>query len=168
MKNKSGGNMIGRTGIPDMGIRTFRDNELITGISILAVLSYTKKLELSKCMLIEPLLSYSNVIKGLKRTNSSIKSIEDLILKENVVFSDFNSRYREKMLLSINSMLLFDQLGLISLSGDLAIYTGECFDLHLSNLGEKASDRIKAAKKLSEILLKGEASDFYLGLRIGL
>ena len=104
----------------------------------------------------------------MKRTNSIIKSIEDLILKENVVFSDLNSRYREKMLLSINSMLLFDQLGLISLSGDLAFYRGDCFDLHLSNLCEKASDRIKADKKLSENLLKGEASDFYLGLRIGL
>ena len=151
-----------------MEIRTFRDNELITGISILAVLSYTKKLELSKCMLIEPLLSYSNVIKGLKRTNSSIKSIEDLILKENVVFSNFNSRYREKLLLSINSMLLFIQMGLISIDEGFAVYTGEEFELFNSNLGEKASARIKAAKKLSEILLKGEASDFYLSLRIEL
>ena len=64
--------------MPNMEIRSFRDNELITGISILAVLNHTKKLEFSKCLLIEPLLSYSRVVKGLSRKNSNIKSIEDL------------------------------------------------------------------------------------------
>lgn len=63
-----------------MEIRFFRDNELITGISILAVLKCTKKLEFSKCLLIEPLLSYARVVKGLSRKNSNIKSIEDLEL----------------------------------------------------------------------------------------
>ena len=166
MNNKLDGGSIGKAGIPDMEIRAFKDNELITGISILSVLSYAGKLEHSKCMLIEPLLSYSRVLRGLKRANSSIKSIEDLIIKENVVFSNFNSRYKEKLLLSINSMLLFSQMGLISIGEEYAFYTGEIFDFYNSELGEKASSRIKAAKKLSEILLKGEASDFYLSLRI--
>ena len=33
-------------------------------------------------------------------------------------------------------------------------------------LGKKAKIRISASKKLAEILLKGEASDLYLSLRI--
>lgn len=166
MNNKLGGNTIGKARVASMEIRSFRDNELITGISILAVLNYTSKLEFSKCMLIEPLLSYSRVVKALARANSGVKSVEDLILKENVVFSDFNSRYQEKLLLSINSILLFKQMGLISLDGNFASYTGEFFDFYNPNLGEKATARIKAAKRLSEILLKEEASDFYLSLRI--
>lgn len=166
MNNKLDGSSIGKARIHSMEVRSFRDNELITGISILAVLSYTKKLEFSKCLLIDPLLSYSRVVKGLARANSSIKSIEDLVLKENVVFSDFNSRYQEKLLLSINSILLFNQMGLVSMEGNFATYTGAFFDFYNSNLGEKATARIKAAKRLSEILLKGEASDFYLSLRI--
>lgn len=166
MKSKLVGSTSGKAGMPNMEIRSFRDNELITGISILAVLNYTKKLEFSKCLLIEPLLSYARVVKGLSRRNSNIKSIEDLVLKENVVFSDFNSRYQEKLLLSINSLLLFSKMGLVSLEGDVAAYTGEYFDFFNSNLGEKATARIKASKRLSEILLKGEASDFYLSLRI--
>lgn len=127
MKRKLVGSISGKAGIPNMEIRSFRDNELITGISILAVLNYTKKLEFSKCLLIEPLLSYSRVVKGLSRRNSSIKSIEDLVLKENVVFSDFNSRYQEKLLLSINSLLLFSKMGLVSLEGDVAAYAGGKF-----------------------------------------
>lgn len=168
MKRKSVGSISGKAGIPNMEIRSFRDNELITGISILSVLNYTKKLEFSKCLLIEPLLSYARVVKGLSRRNSNIKSIEDLVLKENVVFSDFNSRYQEKLLLSINSLLLFSKMGLVSLEGDVAAYTGGNFDFFNSTLGEKAIARIKASKRLSEILLKGEASDFYLSLRIEL
>lgn len=166
MRNTSAGNMVGKTGMLNMEIRTFRDNELITGISILAVLKYTKKLEISKCMLIEPLLSYSKVVSSLKRVNSSIKSIEDLIIKENVVFSNFNSRYQEKLILSINSILLFEQMGLISVDDGFVFFSGENFNFFNSDLGDKATARIKAARNLSEILLKGDASDFYLSLRI--
>ena len=151
-----------------MEIRTFRDNELVTGISILAVLRYSHELELSKCMLIEPLLSYSRVVNTLKRANSSIRSIEELILKENVVFANFNSRFQEHLLLSINSMLLFSQMGLISIYDDRAVFSGDTFDFSNTSFGNKTSDRIKAAKKLSEILLKGDASDFYLSLRVEL
>ncbi|WP_279067981.1 hypothetical protein [Intestinimonas butyriciproducens] len=151
-----------------MEISVFRDNELITGISILAVLRFTKKLELSKCMLIEPLLSYSKVLKLLKRSNSSVKSIEDLIIKESIIFSNFSSRYQEKLILSINSLLLFEEMGLLKIDNNNVTYNGYSFDFSEQSLGEKAKDRISASRKLAEILTKGEASDFYLSLRIEL
>ncbi len=46
-------------------IQSFSSNELLTGISILSVLNYSKKLEISKCLLIEPLLNH----KRLHSTN---------------------------------------------------------------------------------------------------
>lgn len=134
-----------------MGISIFRDNELITGISILAVLRFTKRLELSKCMLIEPLVSYSRVLKILKRSNSSIKSIEDLVIKENIIFSNFNSRYHEKLLLSMNALLLFEEMGLLRIESDGVIYNGDSFNFYEQSLGSKAKDRIAASKKLAEI-----------------
>ena len=140
-------------------IRTFRDNELITGISILAVLKYTKKLAL---------LSYSRVLQALKRANSSIKSVEDLVLKEDVAFSNFNSRYQDSLILTVNSILLFKQMGLLEIENESVNYLGERFIFSTPGLGDKAAARIKAAKKLSEILMKGEASDLYLSLRIEL
>lgn len=151
-----------------MEISVFRDNELITGISILAVLRFTKKLELSKCMLIEPLLSYSKVLKLLKRSNSSVKSIEDLIIKESIIFSNFSSRYQEKLILSINSLLLFEEMELLKIGDNNVTYNGYNFNFSEQSLGEKAKDRISASRKLAEILTKGEASDFYLSLRIEL
>jgi len=149
-------------------IRKFRDNELITGITILAVIRDTKKLEFSKCMLIEPLLSYSKVLRALKRVNSSIKSVEDLVLKEEIAFSNFNSRFQDNLLLTINSILLFEQMGLLKIENGFANYRGGNFDFSNQSLGKKAADRIKAAKKLAEILAKGDASDLYLSLRIEL
>lgn len=151
-----------------MEISVFRDNELVTGISILAVLRFTKKLELSKCMLIEPLLSYSKVLKLLKRANSSVKSIEDLIIKESIIFSNFSSRYQEKLILSINSLLLFKEMGLLQIEDNIVIYDGNSFDFAEQSLGERTRNRISASRKLAEILTKGDASDFYLSLRIEL
>lgn len=151
-----------------MEISVFRDNELITGISMLAVLRFTKKLELSKCMLIEPLLSYSKVLKLLKRANSSVKSIEDLIIKESIIFSNFSSRYQEKLILSINSLLLFKEMGLLQMEDNIVIYDGNSFDFAEQSLGERTRNRISASRKLAEILTKGDASDFYLSLRIEL
>ena len=151
-----------------MEISVFRDNELITGISMLAVLRFTKKLELSKCMLIEPLLSYSKVLKLLKRANSSVKSIEDLIIKESIIVSKFSSRYQEKLILSINSLLLFKEMGLLQIEDNIVIYNGNSFDFAEQSLGERTRNRISASRRLAEILTKGDASDFYLSLRIEL
>lgn len=149
-----------------MEMRTFRDNEVLTGISILAVLQYTKELSIAKALLVEPILSYTTVIKALNRANSRIKSIEELIIKESIAFSNFNSRYYEKLILSVNAIILFNKLGLISISNNVLGFSGKDFDFNDTKLGDRANARIKAALRLSEILVKGDASDFYLSLRV--
>ena len=149
-----------------MELYSLKENELLTGISILAVLRHTQQLELSKCMLIEPLLSYSQVLKALKRTNSSIKSIEDLILKQSIPFANFNNRFQDKLLLSMNALILFEKLGLISIKENIVYFNSNDFNFANTSLGEAATSRISASGKLAEILEKGDASDFYLSLRV--
>lgn len=160
------GNTAGKTGVIKMEINTLKNNELIAGITILSVLKYAKHMEVSKCMLIEPLLSYTKVLSLLRRTNSSIKSIEDLIIKESITFTNFNERYREKLLLSINAILLFSQMGLLALDNEEVIFTGESFNFTDSTLGDNAATRIAASKNAATILAKGDASDLYLSLRV--
>lgn len=149
-----------------MEMCSLKENELLTGISILSVLRYTKQMELSKCILIEPLLSYSQVLKALKRSNSSIKSIEDLILKESISFANFNARFRDKLILSMNALLLFEKMNLLSINENMVFFTAKDFNFATSSLGDAAFSRIAASFKLAEILVKGDASDFYLSLRI--
>ena len=116
----------------------------------------------------EPILSYSTVTQKLKKENTHIESIEELILKERVAFSDFNDRYYEYLVLSINAIMLFQHMKLIAIKNGIATYSNESFNLEDSSLGHKAATHVKAAKKLADILTKGAASDLYLSLRIEL
>jgi hypothetical protein len=149
-----------------MEINALKNNELITGISVLAVLKYATHMEVSKSMLIEPLLSYTKVLQLLCRSNSSIKSVEDLIIKESIVFANFNERYKEKLALSINAILLFDKLHLLTIKNNEVIFTGDKFGFDDPTLGEKAKSRIAASRNLANILAKGETSDLYMSLRV--
>lgn len=166
MRIKLDGNIVGKIGIIQMETSTLKSNELITGISILAVLKYSKHMEVSKCMLIDPLLSYSKVLQLLSRSNSNVKSVEDLIIKESILFTNFSERYREKLTISINAILLFEKMGLIGLRENYVYFRGERFDFKNNTLGDKAKRRIVAAKNLAYILAKGETSDLYLSLRV--
>lgn len=166
MKKELDGNISGRMCIVIMESNSLSNNELITGISILAVLRYSKIMEISKCMLIEPLMSYHKVTQLLERKNSSIKSIEDLIIKESITFSTFNDRYMERFVLTINAIMLFSKMGLLEIKDNLVVFQGEDFDFNNQILGQKAKRRITASYNLSKILDKGETSDLYLSLRI--
>ena len=82
------------------------NNESLTGISILSVLSHTKKLEIVKCILIKPILNHKELRSILKNSNTVIRSIEELIIKKAAAFSNFNDMFIEALPLSINSILL--------------------------------------------------------------
>lgn len=150
------------------GVRTFKSNELLTGLSIMSVVKQTGKLEISKCLLIDPILSYKSINSYLKKTNSKVRSIEELIVKQNIVFSNFNQRFQDKLTLSINSILLMSQLSLLKVEDNYVIFTGAKFDFNEKSLGKRAQDIIAASSNLSKILSKEDASNLYLSLRIEL
>lgn len=149
-------------------MHSFQSNELLTGIAILSVLRNTKKLEITKCLLIEPLLSYKSIKDYLKKSNCKVRSIEELVVKKSIVFLDFNRRFQERLPLSINSLLLMSELKLLKIEKNNVIFTGEKFDFYEKTLGKTAHSIIVAASNLSEILTKEDASSLYLSLRIEL
>lgn len=149
-------------------INSFQNNEILTGIAILSVLKTTTKLEITKCLLIEPLLSYKSIRNYLKNSNSKARSIEELMVKQNVVFSNFNQRFQEKLPLSINSILLMSQLKLLHIEKNNLLFMGNKFDFHEKTLGKSAKDIIATSGNLSKILTKEDASNLYLSLRVEL
>jgi hypothetical protein len=149
-------------------IHTFLSNEILTGITILSVLRVAKKIEVSKALLIEPLLSYKSIRDYLKKSNGKVRSIEELIVKKNIVFSNFNKRFQDKLTLSINSILLMTQLKLIRIEGSTLVFSGDEFNFNEKSLGKSAQDLIATAENMAKILMKGEASSLYLSLRIEL
>lgn len=149
-------------------IDTFYNNELLTGIAILAVLRQKKKLEISKAVLIHSILSYKGIVEFLKDKRTKIRSIEELIVKRNTAFTNFNKRYLEDLELSINAIFLFKQLGLLNLVNNELIYLETDFDFKNKTLGKRALDIIEASFNLANILDKEDASNLYLSLRIEL
>lgn len=154
--------------IPMIEYQNSFNNELLTGISILSVLSHTKKLEIVKCILIEPMLNHKELRSILKNSNTVIRSIEELIIKKAAAFSNFNNRFIEVLPLSINSILLMSELKLLKINGNIILFSGEDFNFKEKSLGQSAKERILACNKLSEILRKETASNLYLNLRVEL
>ncbi len=149
-------------------IHSFYNNEVLTGIAILSVLYQVRELEISKALLIQPILSYSGVLNFVKKKNAKIRSIEELIVKKSLHFTNFNKRYFESIGLSMNSILLMKQFGFLDIQADKLICGKTKFDLCNENLGDRAIDIIKGACNISNAIDKGEVSNLYLSLRIEL
>lgn len=147
-------------------LNSFYNNELITGIAILSALKKAKTLEISKVLLIQPLLSYTGVLNFVKKSTVKVRSIEELIIKRNITFTNFNERYFENLLLSINSIFLLKQLKLITIEGNKLIRTEEQFGFDNNALGDRAKEVVSAASNLAEMIKREDASNLYLSLRI--
>ncbi|MDF2543588.1 MAG: hypothetical protein K0S47_3306 [Herbinix sp.] len=149
-------------------IYSFQSNELLTGITILSVLKVANSLEISKCMLIEPLLSYKCLRDYMKRANSNVRSIEELIVKQNITFTNFNKRFKDKLAISINSILLMSQLKLLIIENNKLVFNAENFNFSEKSLGKTAHNLIATKDSMANILMKEDASSLYLSLRIEL
>lgn len=146
----------------------FCNNELLTAISILATLKDCSSLELTKVLLIEPLCSYNKLIKKLANKKTQIRSIEELIIKSDFVLTNFNKKFEDTLIVSLNAICLLLQLKLITLSQNRLFYNGDGFDFNEKTLGEKSKTRIRASSKLSNILKNTNNAELYLHLRIEL
>lgn len=162
------GKWSGRGNIRMAEIHSFQSNELLTGIAILSVIKVTGRLEISKSLLIEPLLSYKNINDYLKRSNSQVRSIEELIVKRNIAFSNFNKRFQDTLMLSINSILLMSQLKLLLIENNELVFVGGEFDFSEKSLGKIAKSRIATANNMAKILTREDADSLYLSLRVEL
>ncbi len=147
---------------------TFKENKVLSSIAILGVLSIAGEMTITKCLLIEPMLSYKKVRTTLKRKGAKIRSIEELIIKEKNQFININERFLDKLVLSVNSIFLLKELGLIDIEEELIIFRGSDFNFDEPNLGKFAKDIINASFKLAEILIREEESKLYLNLLIEL
>ena len=147
-------------------LNTFQNNEVLTGITILSVLKITEQLEITKALLIEPLLSYKSIREYMKKSNSKVRSIEELIVKQNIAFSNFDKRFEDKLPFSINAILLMAQLQLMRVDKNKLVFTGDLFDFTEKTLGKPAQEVIAASKNMAQILMKEDASSLYLSLRV--
>lgn len=147
---------------------TFYKNEIIVGLAILGVVDEIKTIDISKAVLISPVVGNKSIVEFLKSKKTQVRSMEELIEKKSGAFINFNEKYLEDLVLSMNSIMLYQELGLLEIQNEKLVRTELQFDFNSDLLGKRAEEVICACKKLARLLEKEEARDLYLGLRIEL
>ena len=139
-------------------------NNLSMGVIALgSVLNQSKKLSISKLFLIFPLISHQNLLKYLGRSTTKIKSLEKLIIDKTPCFSNFNRRYVDSLVLTINSLQYLNDTGYIKVvNGNVTLIRPFEFD---KKMGSRANKVFNASENVHR-LLKEKTEKLYLNLRV--
>lgn len=148
--------------------RNLYNNELICAISIYSVLTHLKTMSITKAMLIFPLVSHKETLDFLKSKNTKVRSLEELIIKKPDYFSNYNDRFYSFLILTINSLTLLSEMGLVSVVNDqITLNPDKKIDNNKIVVGVRAFNIFEAAPKLS-VILEDEDKNLYLQLRVEL
>jgi len=134
-------------------------------VSIGSVVGRDVKIELSKIFLIYPLISHSGLLSYLSRKNIYIRSVEELIALKMPFLSNFNQRYEDSLLLTVNSLQLLSDMGYLTIvDGLVSSNTKMTYDI---SMGKRAKKIFDASENILKIL-EADSSSLYLNLRVKL
>jgi hypothetical protein len=161
--------MIGKVGTRKMNESNFIfNNEAISTVCIGYFLSNLKVVSIPKILLVLPFVLHEQTVKKL-RNNSLKRSLEEFILKNPEVVSNFNARFIDFLPLSVNSLTILRELNVIRLDRDFAYLNGNNFHPDYDrNIGDRMKNIFKAIDVLSELMLESDVNSFYLNLKIEL
>ncbi|XCN71185.1 MAG: three component ABC system middle component [Candidatus Electrothrix aestuarii] len=137
----------------------------VCSLAIAFVVQHLDRLTLAKALLIIPLITNAELLKYLARKTTKNQTIEQLIVKKPKCFSNFNARYYDALLVSINSIQLLVEIGLLELV-DGKIITTERLNYDKS-MGKRAEKIFKASSNLAD-LVNSDIEDLYINLRVQL
>lgn len=134
-------------------------------ISLGFVLDKTKTLPLSKLFLILPFVTHAELLSYLAKANANIQSIEKLIVDKTVCFSNFNKRYYDTLILTVEALEYLYDLEYIKIqNGSATLLKNFEYDKIMGKRAEKIN---KASTNIAKIL-KDKVNNLYLNLRIEL
>ena len=134
-------------------------------IALGAVLNQNEQLRLSKLFLIFPLLSHQKLLQHLGRRTTKIKSIEKLIVEKTNCFSNFNRRYRDSLVLTVNALQYLNDTGYVDVVNG-SVTLAKPFEYN-KKMGSRANKIFKASENIA-LLLKERSDKLYLNLRVEL
>ena len=137
----------------------------IGAIGMISVLNHCKTMPLSKAALILPFIAHKELLSYLSRKTTNVMSIEKLITDKIACFSNFNRRYYDSLILTIESVQFLIEMDFAAYN-DSSIFLVEHVP-YSSTMGTRASKIYQAAENLSKILSE-DIGKLYLNLRIKL
>lgn len=132
-------------------------------ISIASVINTVKKISLDKVFLIIPFFNHQELLAYLGNANSDIKSIEQLISHKVNCFSNYNKRYYDSLILTLNSIqYLIDMEYVILKDEQLQLQKELLYD---KKMGKRAEKIYKASDNVAK-LLADTPSNLYFNLKV--
>ena len=144
----------------------FYNNIGICATSIISVLKeYNDDIELTKIFLIMPFISHKQLLNHLCRATTNIQSIDSLIIDKNSHFTNFNKRFNQSIILTINTIQYLNDIENIAIKDNKVVLIK---DISYNNeMGKRAEKIYKASANISNIL-KETNEKLFLNLRIEL
>ncbi|WP_132945360.1 three component ABC system middle component [Tumebacillus sp. BK434] len=150
-----------------MGGNYIYNNEAIGAIAIASVMKHLKSSSIGKTMLFLPLLLHNPTTNFLKKRSTGVRSLEELLVKKGGYFINFDDRFRSLLPISLNSLLVLAEIGVINVDDGMVRYNTESkFDIN-TNIGNRITNIIMASEKLA-MIMKEETGNLYLQLRVKL
>lgn len=144
---------------------SYYNNFGIGVVALASVLNHGEELPISKLFLIFPLLSHQKLLQHLGRSTTKIRSIEELIVEKTSYFSNFNNRYTDSLVLTVNALQYLNEMRYVSIAnGNVSLIKPFEYD---SKMGSRAEKIFKASEKIA-LILKERSDKLYLNLRIEL
>lgn len=142
---------------------SYYNNISIGIVSLGAVLNQSKELSISKIFLIFPFLSHQKLTQYLGRKTTKIKSSEKLIVEKNSFFSNFNKRYTDSLVATINALQYLNDTGYVKIH-DGKVILEKPFKYN-KNMGKRANKIFNASGNIS-LILRENSDKLYLNLRV--
>lgn len=141
------------------------NNLAFSSVAMAMIIEKSGSLELSKAMLIMPFLSHVELLSYLANGRTKVKGLDKLIVDKLHCFSNFNNRYYDNVVNSLNAIQFLCEVDTISLEG--SIVTSISRIEYDSSMGSRIKKVEKASCNLAKVLGE-DLSSLYLNLRIEL
>lgn len=135
----------------------------ICSLGILATLQHTDYLPISKVLLIMPIIAHSGLTSYLARSTTKVMSVEQIIGKQPQYFSNFNDRFYDGMVATINSLQFLNEIAAIEWS-DGHFSASEKIQYEKS-MGARSKKIFDASVNISNFL-KDDVAGLYTNLRV--
>jgi hypothetical protein len=137
----------------------------ICSLSIAFTLQHVEHLSLPQTLLIMPIIAHEDLLKYMTSKKSGFINIEQLIVSKPECFLNFNARFYDGLMVSLNSIQFLYEMNFIKFEGGCVI-SKERIDFD-SSMGVRAKNIFNASNRIANVV-SSNASNLYTNLRIEL
>ncbi len=137
----------------------------ICSAAISAILEQRSHIDISKILLILPIIMDKELLNYLGKKRIKIISLERLIIDKLNCFTNFNDRFIGSLTNSLNAIQFLHEMELIKITGSKVFSLNK---LDANKIPGQRTEKIQKASSNIALLLDGNPANLYLNLRVKL